>query len=231
MQVKLRVIRGSSSGKEVTLKGPKFLIGRAEDCQMRAKSDAISRRHCAILLRTSRVTVRDLGSRNGTYVNGARIDGEHPLADGDVLQVGPLEFMLVIQLPASQKASLAAGNSDSQGVADMVGQWLDEFDDEQLPVDLPTPASETRRFRNEDTDRVVLEADSDESLGGAGPDDPTKVVSSATEKKLPDTPEPAPERSKKGIGKLPKRPPATDEVPRNTQEAAADMLKKLFRRR
>ena len=52
MHVKLKVLRGASAGKEVAVKGPRFFIGRSEECHLRVNSDAISRRHCAITVET-----------------------------------------------------------------------------------------------------------------------------------------------------------------------------------
>ena len=82
MHVKLKILRGSSAGKVVTVRGPRFHIGRSEECNLRVNSDAISRRHCEITVNDTHVHIRDLGSRNGTYVNGERIEGEQETADG-----------------------------------------------------------------------------------------------------------------------------------------------------
>ena len=94
MSVRLKVLRGASAGKEVAIRGPRFFIGRSEECNLRANSDAISRKHCAIVIEDQDVTIRDLGSRNGTYVNGSRIEGVQKLQMGDQLRVGPLEFLV-----------------------------------------------------------------------------------------------------------------------------------------
>ncbi len=92
MELKLIVLAGAKEGLEIPLKKDKFLIGRAKECSLRAGSEAISRRHCAIVRKDDAYTVRDLGSRNGTYVNETRIAEEVILAAGDELRVGPLHF-------------------------------------------------------------------------------------------------------------------------------------------
>src|SRR5215211_9209417 len=94
MMLKLIVLAGAKEGLEIPLKKDKFLIGRAKECALRAGSEAISRRHCAIIHRESGYTVRDLGSRNGTHVNDEKISAEVPLKDGDELRVGPLHFRI-----------------------------------------------------------------------------------------------------------------------------------------
>jgi predicted component of type VI protein secretion system len=92
MELKLIVLAGAKQGLEIPLKKDKFLIGRAKECSLRAGSEAISRRHCAIVRKDGRWTTRDLGSRNGTYVNDLRIAEEVELKVGDELRVGPLHF-------------------------------------------------------------------------------------------------------------------------------------------
>ncbi len=92
MEVRLIVANGKNVGQEIPVSGPKFLIGRADDCQLRPRSDVISRYHCVILVEEGFVSVRDFGSKNGTFVNDQQIMGEQELHDGDRLRVGQLEF-------------------------------------------------------------------------------------------------------------------------------------------
>ena len=106
MHVKLKILRGAAAGKVVTIRGPRFYIGRSEECNLRANSDAISRRHCAIMVTETDVRIRDLGSRNGTFLNGERIEGEQKMQMGDQLRVGPLEFL--VTFAQSPKKTAAA---------------------------------------------------------------------------------------------------------------------------
>jgi pSer/pThr/pTyr-binding forkhead associated (FHA) protein len=93
MELKLIVLAGGAKeGLEIPLKKDKFLIGRAKECSVRASSEAISRRHCAIIRVKDRWAIRDLGSRNGTFVNDNRITEPVRLKPGDELRVGPLKF-------------------------------------------------------------------------------------------------------------------------------------------
>jgi len=107
MELKLVVLAGAKQGLEIPLKKDKFLIGRSKECALRAGSEAISRRHCAIVRSDSGLTVRDLGSRNGTFVNDERISDAVPLKVGDELRVGPLKFRvapIVTTKPAPSSA-------------------------------------------------------------------------------------------------------------------------------
>src|SRR4026207_2577925 len=96
VEVKLKVQAGSNAGKEIPVPMARFLIGRSEECQLRPKSDAISRNHCTILINDSDVCIRDLNSRNGTFVNDERVEGDQPLKSGDMLRVGKLQFEVLI---------------------------------------------------------------------------------------------------------------------------------------
>jgi predicted component of type VI protein secretion system len=108
MKLKLIVLAGAKEGLEIPLKKDKFLIGRAKECSLRAGSEAISRRHCAIIRRETGWTVRDLGSRNGTLVNNEKITKEVPLKEGDELCVGPLKFRVAAAAEAAKESTDAA---------------------------------------------------------------------------------------------------------------------------
>ena len=99
MQVKLIVRSGSHEGKEIAISSEKFLIGRSESCQLRPKSESVSRKHCIIVLKENRVLIQDLKSRNGTYVNDKRlpVDKAKVLKAGDALRVGKLLFEVMLE--------------------------------------------------------------------------------------------------------------------------------------
>src|SRR3954447_14533534 len=97
MKIQLIVVQGKPEGKAIPLNGPRFMIGRGEGCNLRPNSDQVSREHTEITVKDEAVTVRDLGSRNGTFLNGKRLGGPGALKNGDLLQVGPLTFAVSIQ--------------------------------------------------------------------------------------------------------------------------------------
>src|SRR5208283_5385708 len=97
MKVQLIVVRGKPEGKVIPLAGPKFKIGRGETCHLRPNSEQVSREHAEFTIESSAVIVRDLGSRNGTLVNGKALTTEAcKLKDRDLVQVGPLTFAVSI---------------------------------------------------------------------------------------------------------------------------------------
>jgi len=104
MVAKLVVASGKSAGRSIALKHGKLLIGRAEECDVRPLGDEVSRRHCAVVEEAGSVTVEDLKSRNGTYVNGVRITAKLTVADGDIVRVGPLELKVSCAVPVPATA-------------------------------------------------------------------------------------------------------------------------------
>ena len=92
MGTKLVIATGKSAGKAIAVKREKLLIGRAEECDIRPLSDEVSRRHCAVRIEPGVVWVEDLGSRNGTFVNGHRIAEKTKVYDDDLIKVGALEL-------------------------------------------------------------------------------------------------------------------------------------------
>jgi len=113
MIAKLIVTSGKSAGRPIAIKRGKLLIGRAEECDVRPLSEEVSRRHCAVLVGPADVWVEDLGSRNGTFVNGEKIAAKTRVGDGDVIRVGSLE----LQVSCSDPAARAGSDND-------VSKWL-----------------------------------------------------------------------------------------------------------
>ncbi|MER7228792.1 protein kinase domain-containing protein [Streptomyces rubradiris] len=93
--VRLEVAGTIVPARTLVFRAPAALsAGRAEDCGLRVAADdrRVSRRHCVFDIDPPAVRVRDLGSRNGTYVNGVRLapcaSRPHELADGDEVRLG-----------------------------------------------------------------------------------------------------------------------------------------------
>jgi pSer/pThr/pTyr-binding forkhead associated (FHA) protein len=91
----LRVDRGPNAGSRFLLDGDSTTVGRHPSSDIFLDDVTVSRRHAEFLREGASFSVRDVGSLNGTYVNGQRIDSS-PLATGDEVQVG--KFRLIVML-------------------------------------------------------------------------------------------------------------------------------------
>ena len=88
MNYVLQVVRGRSASTTLKLADGVTSIGRHDDCLIRIKSSQVSRRHCEVFEVADKLTIRDLGSSNGTFVNGKKVSGQQVLKHGDELTVG-----------------------------------------------------------------------------------------------------------------------------------------------
>ena len=137
----LKVLGGGHDGKLISVNVDKFLIGRSEECQLRPKSESISRRHCAIVRKDGNILLIDLKSRNGTHVNEKKLDPSRAkiLKNGDKIRVGKLEFEAVMEVgidkvkkpevKSVQEAAIRSAKgdgSDSRFEEVDVSMWLDE---------------------------------------------------------------------------------------------------------
>ena len=94
--MRMLVLDGKHAGRQMELPTTQFVIGRDPRCHLRPTSSDVSRFHCAIAGHCGYVQVRDLKSRNGTFVNERRITGAVRLHRGDILRIGPLRFKVLI---------------------------------------------------------------------------------------------------------------------------------------
>jgi predicted component of type VI protein secretion system len=116
MKVSLVVASGAHQGKMIPVTGAQFLIGRDAQCHLRPASQAVSKRHCGVLIRDGKVYIKDFGSTNGTTVNEQLLkDAEVAIEDGASLKLGPLDFRVKIEKTAipADGTPLPASNSET----------------------------------------------------------------------------------------------------------------------
>ena len=87
------------------------VMGRSQACDLPLPSGEASRRHAAVRSGDFPHTLRDLGSTNGTFVNGEAITGEHPLAPGDRIQIGDAVVVYCEVDPALAEAAQPSDDS------------------------------------------------------------------------------------------------------------------------
>jgi len=79
---------GSDVGQVTTLSGAELEIGRLATCQVHLPFEGVSRKHARLIWQNGNFVIEDLGSANGTFVQGNRV-AKQELADGNVIQLGP----------------------------------------------------------------------------------------------------------------------------------------------
>jgi hypothetical protein len=213
-QLVLRVVEGNATGGELPLDG-ELLLGRSAGQPGNLGNDAtLSRRHARIHEASGgELVLEDLGSHNGTRVNGELIAGPHPLAAGDRIELGEtiLELVAVAVLV---EPDLPAGGEGSREQATRLGQ---------VPVDLPAAGGEGSREQATRLGRVPVDLPAPAEGGwGAHAAPPTRVGRVPEEilaevrtkdqptrlGRVPEPGRPAADEQATRLGRVPVEPPA-----------------------
>jgi len=157
MELKLVIVGGRHAGREIPVPGPKFLIGRGDDCQFQPQNKLVSRKHCAILIEESSAAIEDCGSTNGTFLNGEKIQQRRELKDGDQIKIAIFEMQvrLTVSLEGKKKpkvhnvqeAAVRTVASAAEPTADLdISSWLTDEDQKgkhASPPEIPATFHDT----------------------------------------------------------------------------------------
>ena len=243
MQVTLKVVDGKNDGRQIAISIPEFIIGRGDKAHLKPSSDLVSRNHCLIKTEEGKVIVSDMGSRNGTFLNGEKLTAPHVAQVGDQLRVGRLQFEIIIDhaVAGSKKpkvqdvveaaARTAKSPSKPQSLEDSITDWLADDDDD---VELDTFTKEA--LSNADTVQFKLDETSDLTAKSKEETADEKSGDESTDKSDEDSEEDSEEvvvdgkkkKKKKTYGKLPPVPKFSHD---DSTTAADDVLRKFFNRR
>lgn len=94
MEIRLVLKHAKKRTKVFRLRDAVSILGRARGVAVRIPAADVSREHCEIVVQDGVVTVEDLGSLNGTLLNGVVVDGPQEIHPGDFLRVGPALFVV-----------------------------------------------------------------------------------------------------------------------------------------
>jgi len=132
MQAVLVMFRNDGERRSFSISREMTVIGRRQDCDLMIPLGEISRKHCRIIRDGDSLRLEDLGSSNGTFHNGKRVQ-EATLAAGDTIQVGPVSFVVQMDgVPADdeiQPRTSAAAIADEDEL-----ETLPEDDMERTPA-------------------------------------------------------------------------------------------------
>src|SRR5262245_49375776 len=121
MKVRLVVERGGMR-KTFRIEKPVTIIGRAHGNAVRIPSAQVSRQHCRLRLADGVLQVEDLGSVNGTFLNGKRVVGREPVRPGDQLDIGPVRFSVDYDISLSALEKL---KPEPEEYVEPIGNVLD----------------------------------------------------------------------------------------------------------
>jgi adenylate cyclase len=96
-QITLTVLAGPEQGQVFKIARPTSTLGRSNACELVISDPLVSRQHCQILLGMGGISLRDLGSTNGTFLNGVRVT-ENPLRNQDVVSIGGTRLRFAVEL-------------------------------------------------------------------------------------------------------------------------------------
>ncbi|MBI1337633.1 MAG: FHA domain-containing protein [Phycisphaera sp.] len=145
MNVNLVMFKSDGSRRDFVVNKDRTLLGRTNNCDLRIPLSSVSRQHCEIRLDTAghQLTAKDLGSSNGTFLNGSRIQ-EAILNAGDEIQVGPVKFTVVIDgqpaqitppktsaVEAAKRESMAGKTGAASGAPAQPETIADNLDDHE----------------------------------------------------------------------------------------------------
>jgi pSer/pThr/pTyr-binding forkhead associated (FHA) protein len=113
--------------REIAVPTRAVVIGRGRDADLQLEDESVSRRHARLLMQESQPVIEDLGSQNGTFVNGRAIVGAARLAMGDRITVGTRDLeLMAAPLPSAlgqERATepMSRQRIDKESAADTLG--------------------------------------------------------------------------------------------------------------
>lgn len=102
--IKLEIVGGPDAGKKKRFKGVRMVIGRTPGVDLQLSDQSVSRKHIELIHSDEGTLLRDLGSGNGTKLNGKKISADTMLNNGDEIQIGKTKIRFVDELAAFKKA-------------------------------------------------------------------------------------------------------------------------------
>jgi pSer/pThr/pTyr-binding forkhead associated (FHA) protein len=103
MQVNLFLLKKDGTIQDFSLPSTVTLIGRRQECDLCIPLSVVSRKHCEICVEQNKLMIRDLHSKNGTFVNGQQVE-DAQLNPGDQLNFGQVSFVVQIDGSPAREA-------------------------------------------------------------------------------------------------------------------------------
>jgi pSer/pThr/pTyr-binding forkhead associated (FHA) protein len=137
MDAKLVVSKGPARNRFVCLRNPETLVGRQRGCDVRIPSAEVSRRHCLLSFTQDGLTIEDLDSANGTFLNKQRVTQRQTVRPGDELTVGPLTF--TVQFAGAPGAEARPETADPAAAEEGFQPAFELLEEAPRPANGPIP--------------------------------------------------------------------------------------------
>lgn len=128
------VVRSNGKSQELELHRDRYVVGRQDGCELRIPLAAVSRKHAELRMDDGTLSVRDLGSSNGTFVNREQVTGDRELNPGDLIAIGPV--VLVVRVDG-EPANVDVAESLARGLPPTVQEKREPSRDDLLDDDDP----------------------------------------------------------------------------------------------
>lgn len=154
----------------IPLKATVAVVGRAHGNAVRIPSAEVSRRHCRLIVKDGGVSVEDMDSVNGTFLNGKKLSSTQPVYPGDKIDIGPVSFTVEYELSSKGRGNMIPKEPSAdllEALADGDVMGAESFED--LP-ELEVMDSLPRRSELDDVELEPSRPNTDplESLDASG---------------------------------------------------------------
>ena len=134
MDINLIMFKADGQQKNIPMNGDLAVLGRGPECGIRVPIDSCSRRQCELKVEDGKLTLRDLNSANGTYVNSERVE-QTVLTPGDKITLGPV--VLTVQINGEPAEVMTTQSVDASSPVTDTSEELLSDDDYGLVDDDP----------------------------------------------------------------------------------------------
>lgn len=219
MEISLVMFKTDGTRREFPLKRESLIVGRTNDADLRVPLPSVSRKHCEFSFDGSVVTMRDLGSSNGTLHNSTRVD-EAVLTAGDRIDVGPVSFYLMVDGEPAELLTAEFDVDPQASDADVALAISDDEDDivpptAQTVVEEPPAPVGYVEFDMEiepepEPEVFIVESDEPEPIAAEmatpEPEEAEPFIAASVVPEPAPTPPPAPARPKVSVSPSPAKP-------------------------
>ena len=162
MEIRLAICKEGGVVRSIKIPCNPCRIGRSDDCDLQLNSRSVSRNHCELKLKQAGLTIKDLGSRNGTIVNGvpAPAGVRLLLRKNDRIKIGKYEMKVTDEVPIvseSSEESPISEDTSSESSTQVGSELLDML--EQFIAEnrssMPVASGEARSGRKPDSEKAA----------------------------------------------------------------------------